>query len=76
MHAQFRLGAMYYEGSEVKLDKALAGYWFMQAAQAGLGEAQYQISRRIWGSDKGLKLFGSWFLMVFGFEMLQNVVSG
>jgi len=28
-------------------DEALAAYWFMQAAQAGLDEAQYQISRML-----------------------------
>lgn len=50
-HAQFKLGTMHYEGDQVKLDKALAAYWFMQAAQAGLDEAQYQISRMLFQGD-------------------------
>eukprot|EP00913_Durusdinium_trenchii_P002200 g2032.t1 len=51
-HAQFKLGMMHYEGDHVKLDKALASYWFMQAAQAGLDEAQYQISRTSANGDR------------------------
>jgi hypothetical protein len=31
--------------SQLRSAQALAAYWFMQAAQAGLDEAQYQISR-------------------------------
>ena len=32
--------------SQLRSAQALAAYWFMQAAQAGLDEAQYQISRQ------------------------------
>uniref|UniRef100_A0A7S4VZU6 Uncharacterized protein n=1 Tax=Alexandrium monilatum TaxID=311494 RepID=A0A7S4VZU6_9DINO len=50
-NAQYKMGAMLYDGDGVEQDKAEAAFWFMQAAQQGLAEAQYQMSRMLFFGD-------------------------